>query len=128
MRVGATPKRVVEAFWQTMNTNDFRAAGQLMSDEYVLEWPQSCEVIRGRDNFVAINRHYPANGPWRFIVHQMVAEGSQVVSNVSVTDGVVGARVITFSTVEDGFIARQLEFWPDPFTAPEWRRAWVERD
>ncbi len=99
-----------------------------MSDEYVLEYPQSGEVIRGRDDFAAVNQHYPANGPWRFTVHQMVAEGSQVVSDVSVTDGVVGARVITFSTVEDGLIARQLEFWPDPFAAPEWRRAWVARD
>ncbi len=119
-------RKVIEAFWETMNTNDFGAVGALLADSHVLEWPQSGEVIRGRDNFVAVNQHYPANGPWRFIVHQIVAEGSQVVSDVSVTDGVVEARAITFSTVEDGLITRQLEFWPDPFAAPEWRRAWGE--
>ena len=111
-----------------MNTNDFRAVGRLLSDDYVLEYPQSGETFHGRDNFVHINEDYPANGPWRFTVHRLVAEGSEVVSDVSVTDSVVRARVITFSTVEDDLIVKQLEFWPDPFEAPEWRRAWVERN
>ena len=111
-----------------MNTNDFRAVGRLLSDDYVLEYPQSGETFHGRDNFVHINEDYPANGPWRFTVHRLVTEGSEVVSDVSVTDSVVRARVITFSTVEDDLIVKQLEFWPDPFEAPEWRRAWVERN
>ena len=108
-----------------MNTNDFRAAGRLLSESYVLEYPQSGETFYGRENFARINEHYPANGLWQFTVHQLVAESSEVVTDVSVTDSVIGARVITFSTVEDGFIARQREFWPEPFDAPEWRRAWA---
>ena len=115
-------------FWETMNTNDFRAAGRLLADDYRLEWPQSGETFVGRDTFIRVNEDYPANGLWRFTVHKLVAEGSEVVSDVNVTDGVVKAKVITFSTVKDGFILRQLEFWPDPFEAPEWRRAWVKRN
>ena len=122
-----TPKGTVEKFWQTMNTNDFGAAGRLLADDYRLEWPQSGEVIRGPDNFARVNRNYPANGPWRFSVQRLVAEGGEVVSDVGVTDGVVKARAITFSTVEGGLIVRQIEFWPDPYDAPKWRRAWVER-
>jgi len=57
----------------------------------------------------------------------LIAEGAEVVSDVEVTDGVVKARVITFSTVEGGLIVKQIEFWPDTYDAPEWRRAWVER-
>ena len=110
-----------------MNTNDFGVVGALLADDYRLEWPQSGEVIRGRDNFVAVNENYPANGPWRFTVHTLLADGLQVVSDVSVTDGVVEARVVTFSTVENGLVVKQLEFWPEPFDPPEWRRAWVER-
>lgn len=110
-----------------MNTNDFEAVGALLADDYVLEYPQSGEVIRGRYNFVAVNRHYPANGPWRFTVHTLLADGPQAVSDVSVTDSVVAARVITFSTVKDSLITRQLEFWPESFEPPEWRRAWAER-
>jgi hypothetical protein len=50
-----------------------------------------------------------------------------VVSEVSVTDGKIVGRAITFSEVRDGFIRHQLEYWPDFFAAPEWRADWVER-
>ncbi len=120
-------RRVVERFWAAMAANDFRAAGDLLHDEYVLEWPQSGERIRGRDNFVAVNEQYPAAGPWRFTVHRIVADAAAVATDVSVTDGVVIGRAITFSELRDGRIAHQTEFWPDPFPAAEWRAQWVER-
>ena len=41
---------VVAAFWKRMQSNDFRSVGDLLSDEFVLDWPQSQERIRGRDN------------------------------------------------------------------------------
>jgi hypothetical protein len=84
--------------------------------------------VRGRANFVAINENYPARGRWEFTIHQLIAEGEQVVSYVSVTDGDIVARVITFSTVQEGKIWRQTEFWPDPFEPAAWRAGWVERD
>ena len=120
-------KQVVEQFWMTMQTNDFRRVGELLHDDYILEWPQSGERIRGRANFIAVNENYPAQGRWEFTVHQIVAEGDRVVSDVDVTDGVVRGRVITFSTVREGRILHQTEFWPDPYEAPEWRAQWVER-
>ena len=60
-------------------------------------------------------------------VHRLIAEGDEVVSEVTVTDGVLTARAITFSTVRDGRIIRQTEYWPDPFEAAAWRAQWVER-
>ena len=65
-------KQILENFWSTMATNDFYAASQLLHDDYILEWPQSGERIRGRDNFAAINTFYPAaeNGPSTSITSQ----------------------------------------------------------
>jgi ketosteroid isomerase-like protein len=120
-------KQVVQAFWAAMQTNDFKRAGELLHDEYVLEWPQSGERIHGRANFVAVNENYPAHGRWEFTIHRLLAEGDEVVSDVGVTDGVVQARVVTFSTVRDGRILRQTEFWPDPFEPAAWRAQWVEK-
>jgi len=60
-------------------------------------------------------------------VQRLIAEGDEVVSEVTVTDGVLTARAITFSTVRDGRIIRQTEYWPDPFEAAAWRAQWVER-
>ena len=120
-------KQIVENFWLTMATNDFYAAAQLLHDDYILEWLQSGERIRGRDNFAAINTNYPAEGKWRFTIHQIVAEGDVVVTDVTATDGKMIGRAITFSTIRDGKIWKQVEFWPDPFEAPTWRAQWVEK-
>ena len=120
-------KKIVEGFWAAMQTNDFKAASEFLHDDYILEWPQSGERIRGRANFVAINENYPVHGRWEFTIGRILADGDEVISDVDVTDGVVRGRAITFSTIRDGKIFRQTEFWPDPFEAPTWRAQWVEK-
>jgi ketosteroid isomerase-like protein len=82
-------RQVVAQFWSTMDTNDSRAVGALLHDDYVLEWPQSSERIRGRANFAAVNEHYPAAGPWRFTVQQLIADEHGAATDVTVTNGVV---------------------------------------
>jgi ketosteroid isomerase-like protein len=120
-------RQIVARFWATMQTNDFKAVGELLHDDYTLEWPQSGERIRGRANFVSVNENYPAHGRWEFEIHRIIAEGNEVVSDVDVTDGIVRGRVITLSTIRDGKILHQTEFWPDPFEPAEWRTQWIER-
>jgi len=120
-------KQLIEGFWAAMQTNDFKAAGEFLHDDYVLEWPQSGERIRGRANFVAINENYPAHGRWEFTIHRIIAEVDEVVSDVGVTDGVITGRAINFSTMRDGKIIHQTEFWPDPFEPAAWRAKWAEK-
>lgn len=119
-------RETVAAFWATMQTNNFRAVGDLLADTYVLEWPQSKERICGRANFIAVNEHYPAAGRWQFTIHRLIADGGEVASEVTVTDGAITARVLTFSTVRTGKIIQQTEYWPDPYEAAPWRAEWVE--
>lgn len=118
---------LVQEFFRRMNTNDFNLAGEMLGDDYVLEWPQSKERIRGRDNFVTLNKEYPAHGAWRFKINRIVGTATEAVSDVSITDGIQQARAITFSTVQDGKITRQVEFWPENYEAPENRKHLVER-
>jgi hypothetical protein len=110
-----------------MATNDFYAVAQLLHDDYVLEWPQSGERIRGRENFAAINTAYPSEGLWRFTINALITENDTVVTDVSVTNDKINDRVITFSILREGKIWKQVEFWPEPFEAPAWRSAWVEK-
>lgn len=117
---------LVAEYWRRMQSNDFAHAAALFGDDYLLDWPQSNERIRGRERFVQVNAEYPAHGPWRFTVHRIVGDAEQAVSEVSVTDGVQSARAITFSEVRDGLIRRQTEFWPDPYPAPANRSHLVE--
>ncbi len=120
-----SPGDVVRQFWQAMATNDFAAASRLLSADYQGYWPQSRELIEGRENFVRVNADYPAEGRWRFTLRQLVAADADVVTEVDVRDGVLRATVVTFHRVERGEIVHQLEYWPDPFDAPPWRAPFV---
>ena len=118
---------LAEQFWQLMRTNDFRSVGSVLSDDFVLEWPQSNERIRGRENFAAMNEEYPAHGRWQFKVNRIVGDDKEAVSDVSVTDGVQNARAISFFTIRNEKIARIVEFWPEPFPARDDRKHLVEK-
>ena len=49
---------LVRKFWTLMMSNDFRSVGSVLADDFVLDWPQSNERIRGRDNSAAMNEEY----------------------------------------------------------------------
>lgn len=61
-----SPVEVVKKFWELMATNDFHSVGAVLSDDFVLEWPQSNERIRGRRNFALMNEAYP--GAWAMAI------------------------------------------------------------
>jgi ketosteroid isomerase-like protein len=118
---------IVNEFWRLMGTNDFESVGQVLADDFVLEWPQSKERIRGAVNFARMNREYEAKGSWRFAIHRIVANNQEVVSDVSTTDGNAHGRAISFFDIVDGKIARITEFWPEQFDAPANRAHLVEK-
>ena len=124
--MGEMATQIVEKFWELMRTNDFQSVGSVLGDQFILEWPQSKERIRGRDNFAAMNEEYPRHGRWHFTIHRLVGNEGEAVSDVSVTDGVQKARVISFFTVSDGKIVKMVEFWPEDYPAPQNRKHLVE--
>jgi hypothetical protein len=113
---------VAREFWRLMATNDFDSVKSVLAPEFVLDWPQSKERIRGADNFARMNGQYPANGPWKFAIHRIVGNETEAVSDVTVTDGVQVATAISFFTVARGKVTRMVEYWPEPY-APAANRA-----
>jgi ketosteroid isomerase-like protein len=109
-----------------MATNDFRCVKSVLADEFVLEWPQSKERIRGPEKFARMNTEYPTADRWAFRINRVVADGNTVVTHVSVSDGTTSGEPISFFTVTDGKITRITEYWPEPFPAAENRRHLVE--
>ena len=117
---------VVREFWRLMASNDFSSVQSVLASSFVLDWPQTNERIRGAERFAQMNAEYPANGPWSFRINQIVGCESEAVSDVSVTDGLQEARCISFFTVADGKITKQVEFWPESYTAPSNRKHLTE--
>jgi len=116
--VPGTAVEVVREFWRLMQSNDFHSVAAVLASEFVLEWPQSHERIRGAERFARMNHDYPAHGPWRFTVQRLLGNEAEVVSEVEITDGVQNATAISFFTVQGSKITRLVEYWPEPYPAP----------
>lgn len=100
-------------YWAAMEANDWERAASYLTPECVIDWPCSGEQIVGRKDFAEIQSSYPSNtGRWSFDIHRLLADGSTVVSEVTVTDGEQAARIVAFSEVDGEQITRQLEYWP----------------
>ena len=123
----STAVDIVRQFWTLMQTNDFAAVASMLAPDFVLEWPQTKERIRGADRFVRMNSEYPAHGRWQFTIHRIVGDGRDAVSDVAITDGVQQARAISFFETADGRVRRIVEYWPEPYEPPANRAHLVER-
>ena len=55
----ARSRATIEALVTAINARDLRALDNVFTEDVVMEWPQSGERIRGKDNIVAINENYP---------------------------------------------------------------------
>lgn len=117
-------REVIEQLWRLMDAADFAAVGALLHDDFVCEWPQSNERIRGRENFIALNAAYP--GRWRIAIEQLIATGDRVVTDVVMEWERQFERAISFFHLRDGLIVRQVEYFPKPYDAPSWRYHLVE--
>jgi hypothetical protein len=55
-----------------MAYNDFSSVQAVLSDQFVLERPQSNERVRGAEKYVQMNAEYP-HGLWNFTLNRAVA-------------------------------------------------------
>jgi ketosteroid isomerase-like protein len=119
-----TNEEIVRALWDAFDRFAFHDAAPLLHDDFVCEWPQSRERMRGRDNLIAMNANYP--GKWRIDIKKLVACGGEVVTECHVHDGDTNFIAVSFFTLRDEKITYLREYWPDPMEAQEWRSQWVE--
>ncbi len=121
------PIHVVAAFWRAIQARDWDAVGELLAEDFVLEWPSALVRIRGRTNFVEFNRNYPEG--WSIDVLRIVAEGKTAVSEVWVPHPTVGPYyAISFFEVEGGRLTHGREYWVEERyeKPPPERERWFE--
>lgn len=121
-------KELVRAFWTAVAERRWADALALLDPNFVAEWPHTLERIRGRDNFIALNRAYP--GAWNIELRSILAEGNRVVSRVVVTDPETGTfSAASFFEIGNDKILKVTELWVEHGSenSPAWRSQWVER-
>ena len=116
---------VVRRLWELFEARRWDDAGELLHEDFVAEWPHSLERMRGRANFIELNRNYPEG--WTIRVDRIVARGDEVVSEVTVTQGDAMFHAASFFQVRDGKLVRAREYWVERGTEshPE-RSQWTE--
>ena len=120
-------RETVEALIATLNAGDVDGMDAVFHEDAVMEWPQSGERIVGGDNRRGVYRSFPQLP--KITPRRIVGEGDIWVAEATLDygDGAEYQTVFVFE-LRDGRIAKETAYWSQPFPAPEWRAAWVERD
>lgn len=118
-------RSVVEQFWSAIKSKDLDAQDRLMADDYVQEWPQSGERIRGKANARALKQNYPTERTPE--LRRILGGGDLWVMETTIDYGAEVAQGVHVIELRGRKIVRETDYFSQPFEAPEWRAKWVER-
>ena len=136
---------LVRAYIAAHQAHDYEAVGRMRHPDWVQDWPQTGERIRGHANDREIMAHWPGGLPQANEVRVVGSEDRWVVTPSMTMQRVVGngdswwadgtatypdgSRWFTavLAQVRDGLLYRETWYFGPPLEAPEWRAPWVER-
>ena len=111
--------------WAASDINDFEVEHDIYRDDAVLEYPQSGERIRGRRNIQASRVAQP--NAKRFKVRRITGTGDLWVSEFILTYDGVPSYSVSIMEFLDGRVARETQYFGDPFEPGPSRAHLVEQ-
>jgi ketosteroid isomerase-like protein len=115
----------LERHWAASDSGDFETEHGIYHDDAVLEYPQSGERIRRRRN-IQVTRTLQANKK-RFHVRRILGAGDLWITEYILTYDGEPSHTVSIMEFRDGKVARETQYFGDPFEASAWRSQWVER-
>ena len=101
-------------------------ASEYYHDDALLEFPQSGERFRGKENFTAWRQQYPAR--LEFEPRELRGAGDLWIAETGLRyDGRDPLSVVKILQFRGDKIARETLYFADPFPAPDWRKPWAEK-
>jgi len=131
----ADNRTIVEQYLLAMSKNDIEAQERLLSDDFVEEYPQSGERIRGKDNRRGIIENYPGGTPQEASesgpspkppVITGAGDRFTATGQIKYPNGETW-HAISLIEVRDGKINKLTSYFAAPFEAPAWRAPYVEK-
>ncbi len=117
-------RAALDRHWAASDANDFEAEHAIYLEEAVLEYPQSGERLRGRRNIQHARAAQPNQK--RFSVRRIVGAGGLWVTEFILTYDGRPSYTVSIMEFEDGKVARETQYFADPFEPGPSRAAWVE--
>ena len=118
-------RAALDLHWAASDANDFEVEHQIYREDAVLEYPQSGERVRGRRNIQASRTAQPEQK--RFSVRRIVGSGDLWISEIVITYDGHPSYAVSIMEMQDGKVARETQYFGDPFEPGPSRAQWVER-
>ena len=111
--------------WAASDANDFETEHLIYHEDAVLEYPQSGERTRGRSNIQSQRSSQPSNK--RFSIRRIIGSGELWVTEFILTYDNKPSYTVSIMEFKGDKVARETQYFADPFVAPAFRAQWVER-
>jgi ketosteroid isomerase-like protein len=118
-------RAALDRHWAASDANDFETEHRIYHEDAVLEYPQSGERTRGRRNIQNQRAIQPSNK--RFTIRRIIGSGDLWVTEFVLTYDGKPSYTVSVMEFRDDKVARETQYFADPFVAPAWRAQLVER-
>ena len=121
-------RAILDRYWEATVAQNLEKVHEFYHDDVVIEFPQSGERIRGKQNIYELRSHYPTKTSYKVL--RVRGEGDLWITEVIVTydndkgDTIYGVAIMEFRNDK---VAHETLYFAYPFKPPEWRYKWVER-
>lgn len=107
---------LISRHWQLANARDWPAFAATLHPDVEYRVPQTRELWRGREAFVAFYATYP--GDWTLEMVDLLAAGERAISQCAFHVEQQTQRNICYFTLRDGLIWRIEDWWPEDYSPP----------
>jgi ketosteroid isomerase-like protein len=118
-------RAALDQHWAASDASDFETEHLIYREDAVLEYPQSGERTRGRSNIQSQRSSQPSKK--RFSVRRINGSGDLWVTELILTYDGKPSYTVSIMEFEGDKVARETQYFADPFPAPAFRAQWVER-
>jgi|SRR6202167_6251015 hypothetical protein len=118
-------RAALDRHWAASDANDFETEHLIYHDDAVLEYPQSGERTRGRSNIQGQRASQPSKK--RFTIRRIIGSGDLWVTEFVLTYDGKPSYTVSIMEFSGDKVARETQYFADPFPAPTSRAQWVER-
>jgi ketosteroid isomerase-like protein len=115
----------LDQHWAASDANDFETEHLIYQDDAVLDYPQSGERTCGRSNIQGQRASQPSKK--RFTVQRIIGSGNLWVTELVLTYDGKPSYTVSIMEFRGDKVARETQYFADPFAAPAFRAKWVER-
>ena len=115
----------LERHWNASDAGDFNVEHEIYCEDAVLDYPQSGERIRGRQN-IQQSRFLQPNRK-RFAVRRITGGGGLWVSEFTLSYDEVPSYAVSIMEFRDGLVAHETQYFADRFEPSPSRAHLVER-